>query len=105
MVLARERGTAGILATRWGPGLFTLELSENVPYGETWETRHTERPHQDGILPGVKEDPAGTDTSTPLTVCSVTGATDPLIEPSETQQPDAVSNAHTARGHGACFFC
>ncbi|MGM0931061.1 MAG: hypothetical protein ACQEXN_15345 [Actinomycetota bacterium] len=37
--LARMEGAAGILVTKTGPGQFTAELSEAVPYGITWEVR------------------------------------------------------------------
>jgi len=36
--LARQDHSCGILVTRTGPGQFTVELSEQVPYGLTWET-------------------------------------------------------------------
>lgn len=36
--LARQDRDCGILATRTGPGQFTVELSEQVPYGSTRET-------------------------------------------------------------------
>jgi hypothetical protein len=35
--LAVKEGTHGILVTRTGPGQFTVELSEDVPYGVTEE--------------------------------------------------------------------
>jgi hypothetical protein len=35
--LAVEEGTQGILVTKTGPGRFTVELSEDVPYGVTEE--------------------------------------------------------------------
>ncbi|MFD1214840.1 hypothetical protein ACFQ36_22700 [Arthrobacter sp. GCM10027362] len=35
--LARQDPGCGILVTRTGPGQFTVELSEQVPYGLTWE--------------------------------------------------------------------
>jgi hypothetical protein len=35
--LAVEAGTHGILVTKTGPGQFTVELSEDVPYGITEE--------------------------------------------------------------------
>jgi hypothetical protein len=35
--LAVEEGTHGILVTKTGPGQFTVELSEDVPYGVTEE--------------------------------------------------------------------
>ncbi|WP_139007257.1 hypothetical protein [Arthrobacter crystallopoietes] len=35
--LAVNKGTHGILVTKTGPGQFTVELSENVPYGITEE--------------------------------------------------------------------
>ena len=35
--LARRDPGCGILVTRKGPGRFTVELSEQVPYGVTWE--------------------------------------------------------------------
>ena len=35
--LAANEGTHGILVTKTGPGEFTIELSENVPYGITEE--------------------------------------------------------------------
>lgn len=34
---AVEDGTHGILVTKTGPGQFTVELSEDVPYGVTEE--------------------------------------------------------------------
>lgn len=37
--LARQDYRCGILVTKTGPGQFTAELSEQVPYGLTWETR------------------------------------------------------------------
>lgn len=37
--LARRDHRCGILVTKTGPGQFTAELSEHVPYGITWETR------------------------------------------------------------------
>lgn len=36
--LARENPTRGILVTKRGAGHFTVELSDHVPYGETWES-------------------------------------------------------------------
>jgi hypothetical protein len=36
--LAQENPVRGILVTRRGPGRFTVELSDQVPYGETWES-------------------------------------------------------------------
>ncbi|ADX74789.1 hypothetical protein D7Z96_14735 [Pseudarthrobacter phenanthrenivorans] len=36
--LARENPTRGILVTKRGAGHFTLELSDQVPYGQTWES-------------------------------------------------------------------
>lgn len=36
--LARENPTRGILVTKRGAGHFTVELSDQVPYGETWES-------------------------------------------------------------------
>jgi hypothetical protein len=35
--LARQEGNLGILVTKTGPGQFTIELSDNVPYGLTLE--------------------------------------------------------------------
>lgn len=35
--LAVEEGSHGILVTKTGPGQFTVELSEDVPYGITEE--------------------------------------------------------------------
>ncbi|AUI50613.1 hypothetical protein SAMN04489742_2077 [Arthrobacter crystallopoietes] len=35
--LAVAEGTHGILVTKTGPGQFSVELSENVPYGITEE--------------------------------------------------------------------
>lgn len=35
--LAVKEGTHGILVTRTGPGQFTVEMSEDVPYGITEE--------------------------------------------------------------------
>lgn len=35
--LARQDSGCGILVSRTGPGQFTVELSEQVPYGLTWE--------------------------------------------------------------------
>jgi hypothetical protein len=35
--LAVNEGTHGILVTKTGPGQFTVELSDNVPYGITEE--------------------------------------------------------------------
>jgi len=37
-VLAQENPARGILVTKRGPGRFTVELSDQVPYGETWES-------------------------------------------------------------------
>lgn len=34
---ALAKGTSGILVTRHGPGQFTLELSQDVPFGYTQE--------------------------------------------------------------------
>jgi hypothetical protein len=34
---AREEGSHGILVTKTGPGQFTVELSDHVPYGITEE--------------------------------------------------------------------
>jgi hypothetical protein len=41
---AVEEGTHGILVTKTGPGQFTVELSEDVPYGVTEEAiaHHTD---------------------------------------------------------------
>ncbi|NKX56359.1 hypothetical protein [Arthrobacter mobilis] len=36
--LARREGRYGILVTKTGPGRFTVELSEDVPFGVTEET-------------------------------------------------------------------
>ncbi|TLM71678.1 hypothetical protein [Pseudarthrobacter sp. NamB4] len=36
--LAMENPTRGILVTKWGAGHFTVELSDQVPYGQTWES-------------------------------------------------------------------
>ncbi|WP_461188506.1 hypothetical protein [Arthrobacter sp. Z4-13] len=36
--LAQENPVRGILVTRRGPGRFTVELNDQVPYGETWES-------------------------------------------------------------------
>jgi hypothetical protein len=36
--LAREDPTRGILVTKRGAGRFTVELSDHVPYGQTWES-------------------------------------------------------------------
>lgn len=35
---AVEEGAQGILVTKTGPGLFTVELSDDVPFGVTEET-------------------------------------------------------------------
>ncbi|MET4147499.1 hypothetical protein [Arthrobacter sp. UYCo732] len=35
--LARQEGHCGILVTKKGPGKFTVELSDHVPYGLTLE--------------------------------------------------------------------
>lgn len=35
--VAMAQRCAGILATRHKPGRYTLELSDTVPFGETWE--------------------------------------------------------------------
>ncbi|TFB47579.1 hypothetical protein [Cryobacterium tagatosivorans] len=35
--VAMTQRCAGILATRHTPGRYTLELSDTVPFGETWE--------------------------------------------------------------------
>ncbi|GLB68760.1 hypothetical protein [Arthrobacter mangrovi] len=35
--LACQQGGPGILVTRTGPGQFSVELSDNVPYGLTFE--------------------------------------------------------------------
>lgn len=35
---ARENPTRGILVTKRGAGQFTVELSDQVPYGQTWES-------------------------------------------------------------------
>lgn len=35
---ARENPGRGILVTRYGPGRFVAELTDSVPYGETWES-------------------------------------------------------------------
>lgn len=37
-ILAMENPTRGILVTRRGAGHFTVELSDRVPYGQTWES-------------------------------------------------------------------
>lgn len=34
---AMTQRCAGILATRHNPGRYTFELSDTVPFGETWE--------------------------------------------------------------------
>jgi hypothetical protein len=34
---AMARRSSGILATRHSAGRYTLELSDTVPFGETWE--------------------------------------------------------------------
>lgn len=36
--LAQENPVGGILVTKRGPGRFSVELSDKVPYGETWES-------------------------------------------------------------------
>ena len=36
--MTQESPFRGILVTRHGPGHFTAELSDQVPYGETWES-------------------------------------------------------------------
>lgn len=36
--LAQENPVRGILVTKHGPGRFTVELNDQVPYGETWES-------------------------------------------------------------------
>ncbi|MCG2624709.1 hypothetical protein LVY72_22735 [Arthrobacter sp. I2-34] len=36
--LARQDRSCGILVTRTAPGRFCVELSDQVPYGLTWET-------------------------------------------------------------------
>ncbi|GAB5078370.1 hypothetical protein [Arthrobacter sp. AD-310] len=36
--MTQESPFRGILVTRHGPGHFTAELSDLVPYGETWES-------------------------------------------------------------------
>lgn len=36
--LAQENPVRGILVTKHGPGRFTVELNDRVPYGETWES-------------------------------------------------------------------
>ncbi|MDF2050006.1 MULTISPECIES: hypothetical protein [unclassified Arthrobacter] len=36
--LAKENPTRGILVTKRGAGQFTVELSDHVPYGQTWES-------------------------------------------------------------------
>ncbi|MCG2623770.1 hypothetical protein LVY72_17895 [Arthrobacter sp. I2-34] len=36
-LLARQDGTCGILVTKTGPGQFTVELSDDVPFGITEE--------------------------------------------------------------------
>lgn len=36
--LAQENPVRGILVTKHGPGRFTVELNDHVPYGETWES-------------------------------------------------------------------
>jgi hypothetical protein len=36
--LAEESPTRGILVTKLAPGHFTVDLSDEVPYGLTWET-------------------------------------------------------------------
>lgn len=37
---AQEDPVRGILVTKHGPGRFTVELNDQVPYGETWESVH-----------------------------------------------------------------
>jgi hypothetical protein len=36
--LAQQNPVRGILVTKHGPGRFTVELTDQVPYGETWES-------------------------------------------------------------------
>jgi bisphosphoglycerate-independent phosphoglycerate mutase (AlkP superfamily) len=36
--LAQENPVQGILVTKHGAGRFTVELNDQVPYGETWES-------------------------------------------------------------------
>lgn len=36
--VAQENPVRGILVTKHGPGRFTVELNDGVPYGETWES-------------------------------------------------------------------
>ena len=38
LALAQENPVQGILVTKHGPGRFTVELNDQVPYGETWES-------------------------------------------------------------------
>ena len=38
LALAQENPVRGILVTKHGPGRFTVELNDQVPYGETWES-------------------------------------------------------------------
>lgn len=38
--LAGDDPMRGILVTKFGPGIFTAELSHDVPYGLTWERTH-----------------------------------------------------------------
>ncbi|TLM83332.1 hypothetical protein FDW83_10205 [Pseudarthrobacter sp. NamE2] len=36
--VAMQNPTRGILVTKRGAGHFTVELSDQVPYGQTWES-------------------------------------------------------------------
>jgi hypothetical protein len=38
--LAREYPSMGILVTKRGAGHFTVELTDQVPYGQTWESEN-----------------------------------------------------------------
>lgn len=38
--LATQNPTRGILVTKRGAGHFTVELSDQVPYGQTWESEN-----------------------------------------------------------------
>jgi len=41
--VAMTQRCAGILATRHDPGHYTFELSDTVPFGETWEQTLSDR--------------------------------------------------------------
>lgn len=38
LAAAKENPIRGILVTKHGPGRFSVELNDQVPYGETWES-------------------------------------------------------------------